>query len=149
MPFASNERLRQILSAQTNLTDLFIIKALERILAELDVNAEDEILDSLIPQAPNTQVKMFGRWLGDYSGLNRQKIKDLFGLSDADVDAIFAALGVTQGTAIPGPLGSGPSSASGAAKAEEKPAAKKEEAKAEPKLAAKKEEKKAADDEKK
>ena len=114
MPNATNERLHQILSAQTNVVDLFIIRALERILFELDPNAEDEILDDMLPDAPNTQAVMFGRQLGVYSGMSRTTLKAKFtkpdgsALTDADVDAIFAALGVTSGTSLAGPGGGEP-----------------------------------------
>jgi hypothetical protein len=110
MPFASNERLRQILSNQTNLTDLFIVKALEALLADIDPGLEDAILDELVPDAPNTQVKLFGREIGVYAGLDRTKLKAKFDrdqagnpLTDDDVDDIFEALGVTTGTT--GPMG--------------------------------------------
>lgn len=135
MPNATNERLRQILSSETNLADLFIIKALERILLELDVNAEDEILDDMLPSAPNTQLVMFGHEIGVYSGLNRTTLKAKFKrdginpLTDADVDAIFTALGVTTGTAFGGPQAA-------AAPSKEEDAEEKPKASASPKKAA-------------
>jgi hypothetical protein len=135
MPLTA-ERLHDILGSQTNFYDLFVIRALERILEELNPAALDEILEEMLPTTINSQLVMFGHKLGDYMGLDRSTIKEKFtkpdgsALSDADVDDIFAAAGITTGTSIPGPVGSGPAKAQAMKqeaehkeKAENKPAA--------------------------
>ena len=123
MPVATNERLRQILSSQSTVTELFIIKALEAILANIDPTLEDQILDEFLPDTPAQQVVLFGRKLGVYSGLSRTKLKATFTrdgvnpLTDADVDDIFAAIGAVTGTAVP--LGGGDGSSAEAKKSSE------------------------------
>ncbi len=110
----TNERIRQmVFDAQTNPTDKFIVLALEALLeSQVGAGATDAILDTFIPVAPTTQLVMFGHKLGDFSGLSRTQIKALFtkadgsALVDADVDAIFAALGATEGLGVMNPFGS-------------------------------------------
>jgi len=110
MPLTA-ERLMDILDNQNSFFQLFIVKALERILNELNPAALDEILDAMLPATVNSQLVMFGHKLGDYMGLDRATIKNKFTKSDdsplldADVDAIFAAAGITTGTSLPGPVG--------------------------------------------
>lgn len=112
MALITNERLRQILDAQSTFVDLFMVKGMEALLeSQLGAGAVDDILDDMIPEEVSPQTVMFGHKLGDYSGLNRATIKAKFtkpdgsALLDADVDAIFAALGVVSGTSAP--LGGG------------------------------------------
>jgi hypothetical protein len=110
----TNERIRQmIFDARTTFVDKFIVLALEKILeGETGPGTTDDLIDSLLPVAPSMQQVLFGRKLGDYSGFNRTQLKALFtkpdgsALLDADVDAIYAAAGVTEGTTAPSPFGS-------------------------------------------
>jgi hypothetical protein len=52
--------------------------------------------NSVLQYQAAPQQKLFGRNLGDYSGLNRQQIKDRFGLTDMNVDTVFAAIGIVE-----------------------------------------------------
>jgi hypothetical protein len=105
----TNERLRQmVFESVTDVRTKFIVEALAALLeSQVGAGTVDDILDELIPVAPNTQTVLFGRKLGDYSGMDRATLKDKFtkpdgsALLDVDVDTIFAALGVTTGTAVP------------------------------------------------
>jgi hypothetical protein len=105
----TNERLRQmVFESVTDVRTKFIVEALAVLLeSQVGVGAVDDILDELIPVAPNTQTVLFGHKLGDYSGMDRTTLKAKFtkpdgsALTDADVDDIFEALGVVSGTAVP------------------------------------------------
>ena len=115
MPLTA-ERLKDILENPTSFFQLFLIKALERILeGDVGPGTTDEILDEMLPATINSQLVMFGHKLGDYMGLDRTTIKAKFkkpdgsALSDANVDAIFAAAGIITGTSAPNPM-SGPAS---------------------------------------
>jgi hypothetical protein len=105
----TNERLREmVFDSVVDVRTKFIVEALAALLeSQVGVGAVDDILDDLIPVAPNAQTVLFGRKIGDYSGMNRTTLKAKFtkpdgsALTDADVDDIFEALGVTSGTALP------------------------------------------------
>ncbi len=121
----TNERIRSILSSQATYQERFIVQALMELLeSQVGAGTTDDIIDSFLPVSPTQQAVMFGRKLGDYSGLSRTKIKALFtkpdgsALDNDDVDDIFAALGVVTGTSAPNPLGgTAPSQAAGVPKA--------------------------------
>lgn len=75
----------------------FELHALKELLGANLNDVLDEML-ATIPQTPSAepQAVMFGHTLGTYAGMNRQTIKDKFGLTDANVDDIFEALGIVE-----------------------------------------------------
>jgi hypothetical protein len=78
----------------------FMVLGIKELLGE---ETTETILSSF-PTTSGSPLELFGRRLGLYSGLTRTQIKTKFkrpngtALTDADVDEIFALLGVTFGT---------------------------------------------------
>jgi hypothetical protein len=101
----TRERLRALLGSQASLEQWFIIRALEHIMDTVDPGSVNELLDELIPSAPVAQALYFGRPLSFYSGLSRTRMKAAdIGLTDAQVDAIFTALGIVSGMGASNPM---------------------------------------------
>jgi hypothetical protein len=111
MAIVTAERLKEMLDNRPSVVELFIIRALEQLLGEEDFNT---IIDELIPETVNGQTVLFGHKLGEYSGLDRETIKDKFTntdgspLDDDDVDDIFEALGVVESEGVMNPFGGDP-----------------------------------------
>jgi hypothetical protein len=112
MPAVTNERIRQmVFDAKTDPTDKFIVLALQALLeSQVGAGATDTILDTFIPVGAAVQAVLYGHKLGDYAGLSRAQLKATFTfndvpLNDAQVDAIFTALGATTGLSTPNPFG--------------------------------------------
>ena len=103
MPLINTEQLKTMIKTPVDLRtndavrNFFSALALKHLLGSDYETVVQDMIDA-IPQAPVVlpQPVLFGRQLGTYQGLSRSQIKDKFGLSDGNVDTIFAAAGIVE-----------------------------------------------------
>jgi hypothetical protein len=86
-----NQRLKDTFGTLTH-REQFIVECLARLVGDEGV---DEILDEILPQAPETEKIVFGKPLNFYAGLSRARLTQAdIGLTDEQVDEVYRELGV-------------------------------------------------------
>jgi hypothetical protein len=107
MPFITTTDLSNILFTPRSLktpeevTTFFLAQGIRKLL--IDADGLDDVLAECVSSIPvsaqltvQPQAQYFGRNLGDYSGLSRAKIAELYGLTGPEIDIVYAALGVVE-----------------------------------------------------